>query len=92
MALMAVAAIPSITEKEDKTDPGVVNQAITFIALFTIAVGTGGIKPCVASLGGDQFSMNEVGREQFSGFFSLFYASINAGSLISTFVSFAVFI
>ena len=31
--------------------------------------------------------MNEVGREQFAGFFSLFYASINAGSLISTFVS-----
>ena len=84
---MAVAAIPSITEKEDKTDPGVVNQVLTFIALFTIAIGTGGIKPCVASLGGDQFSMNEVGREQFAGFFSLFYASINAGSLISTFVS-----
>ena len=55
MALMAVAAIPSITEKDDKTDPGTVNQVLTFIALFTIAIGTGGIKPCVASLGGDQF-------------------------------------
>ena len=70
---------------------GTVNQVITFIALFTIATGTGGLKPCVASPGGDQFSMNEVGREQFAGFFSFVYASINAGSLISTFVSFAVF-
>ena len=30
---------------------------------------------------------NEVGREQLAGFFSLFYASINAGSLLSTFIS-----
>ena len=38
-------------------------------------------------LGGDQFRDNEKGRKQLSGFFSLFYASINAGSLLSTFVS-----
>jgi len=26
------------------------------VALFVIAMGTGGIKPCVSALGGDQFS------------------------------------
>ncbi|KAF7989212.1 hypothetical protein HCN44_007742 [Aphidius gifuensis] len=28
---------------------------ITFIDLILIAIGTGGIKPCVAAFGGDQF-------------------------------------
>ena len=63
------------------------NDVLTYIALLVIAIGTGGIKPCVSSLGGDQFADNEVGREQVAGFFSLFYASINAGSLLSTFIS-----
>ena len=30
------------------------------IALLLIAVGTGGIKPCVAAFGGDQFSADQV--------------------------------
>ena len=67
--------------------PGTLNDVLTYIALLVIAIGTGGIKPCVSSLGGDQFADNEVGREQVAGFFSLFYASINAGSLLSTFIS-----
>ncbi|PAV75579.1 hypothetical protein WR25_12590 [Diploscapter pachys] len=53
--------------------------------LLIIAFGTGGIKPCVASFGGDQF---ELGQERMlSLFFSMFYFSINAGSMISTFIS-----
>ena len=52
-----------------------------------VAIGTGGIKPCVSALGGDQFKDNEKGQKQLAGFFTLFYASINAGSLLSTFVS-----
>ena len=30
------------------------------LALFLIAVGTGGIKPCVSSFGGDQFTAEQV--------------------------------
>ncbi|KHJ97680.1 hypothetical protein OESDEN_02334 [Oesophagostomum dentatum] len=53
--------------------------------LVIIGFGTGGIKPCVSAFGGDQF---EVGQERMlSLFFSMFYFSINAGSMISTFVS-----
>ena len=87
MVLMAVAAVPQIGGNDDKTEPGITNDIFTYIALLTVAIGTGGIKPCVSSLGGDQFKDNEVGREQLAGFFSLFYASINAGSLLSTFIS-----
>ncbi|XP_059045686.1 peptide transporter family 1 [Achroia grisella] len=58
----------------------------TIIALLLIAFGTGGIKPCVSAFGGDQFKLPE--QEKYLGyFFSLFYFSINAGSLISTFIT-----
>ncbi|KAM3968972.1 peptide transporter family 1 isoform 2-T2 [Aphomia sociella] len=58
----------------------------TIIALLLVAFGTGGIKPCVSAFGGDQFKLPE--QERYLGyFFSLFYFSINAGSLISTFIT-----
>ncbi|KAI6216830.1 Peptide transporter family 1 [Aphelenchoides besseyi] len=53
--------------------------------LGIIALGTGGIKPCVSPFGGDQFDRHE--SKMISVFFSVFYFSINAGSMISTFVA-----
>lgn len=46
-------------------------------------MGSGGIKPCVAAFGGDQFKL-PAQAAQMATFFSLFYFSINSGSLIST--------
>lgn len=66
-------------------DLGTLSTLATFIGLFTIGVGTGGIKPCVSALGGDQFYPHEERRRQ--AFFSLFYAAINLGSLISMFIT-----
>jgi solute carrier family 15 oligopeptide transporter 1 len=54
--------------------------------IFSQTLGTGGIKPCVAAFGGDQFKLPEQER-QLQTFFSVFYFSINAGSLISTFIT-----
>lgn len=51
-----------------------------------IAFGSGGIKPCVAPFGGEQFQLPEQAK-QLATFFSLFYFSINAGSLLSTFLT-----
>lgn len=62
------------------------NRALTITGLLLIAVGSGGIKPCVAAFGGEQFKMPEQAR-QLATFFSLFYFSINAGSLLSTSVT-----
>jgi len=55
----------------------------SIFGLVLIAIGTGGIKPCVAAFGGDQFKLPEQTR-QLQTFFSVFYFSINAGSLVST--------
>lgn len=35
-------------------------SAFSMVGLFLIALGTGGIKPCVAAFGGDQFSEHQV--------------------------------
>lgn len=56
------------------------------LALLFMAIGTGGIKPCVSSFGGDQFVVPQQAK-QLAQFFSVFYFSINTGSLISTYVT-----
>ncbi|XP_046663952.1 peptide transporter family 1-like [Homalodisca vitripennis] len=62
------------------------HTAFSLLGLFLIAVGTGGIKPCVSSFGGDQFVVPQQ-EKQLASFFSVFYFSINAGSLISTYLT-----
>ncbi len=55
----------------------------TFIALglFLVAFGTGGIKPCVATNVGDQFT--QANQHLIERAFSWFYLAVNAGSMIS---------
>lgn len=62
------------------------HKELSLLGLFMIAVGTGGIKPCVSSFGGDQFVIPQQERE-LQRFFSVFYFSINAGSVISSFLT-----
>lgn len=56
---------------------------MTFLGLALAALGAGGIKPCVAAFGGDQFKLPEQ-TKQVANFFSLFYFAINCGTLIGT--------
>jgi Dipeptide/tripeptide permease len=51
------------------------------LGLFLIAFGTGGIKPCVSTNVGDQFTSRN--QHLIERAFSWFYLSINAGALIS---------
>ncbi|HYD83793.1 MAG TPA: POT family MFS transporter [Opitutus sp.] len=51
------------------------------VGLMLIAIGSGGIKPCVSAHVGDQFSAEN--ERLLSKAFGWFYFSINAGSLIS---------
>jgi POT family proton-dependent oligopeptide transporter len=52
------------------------------LGLGLIALGSGGIKPCVSANVGDQFG--ESNKHHLSKVFGWFYFSINAGSFLST--------
>ncbi|CAB1327391.1 unnamed protein product [Coregonus sp. 'balchen'] len=85
--VMAVSAIHDITDTDMDGTPDnmTFHVAMSMVGLFLIALGTGGIKPCVAAFGGDQFEDHQ--EKQRSTFFSIFYLSINAGSLLSTVIT-----
>ncbi|XP_076887270.1 protein NRT1/ PTR FAMILY 8.1-like isoform X2 [Bidens hawaiensis] len=64
--------------------PTSTQTTLTFVALYLIALGTGGIKPCVSSFGADQFDETDVReRKKKSSFFNWFYLSINIGALFA---------
>ncbi|KAK7155007.1 hypothetical protein R3I93_009835 [Phoxinus phoxinus] len=85
--IMAVSAIHDITDtdRDGVPDNMTFHIALSMLGLILIALGTGGIKPCVAAFGGDQFEDHQ--EKQRSTFFSIFYLSINAGSLLSTLIT-----
>ncbi|KAB1205930.1 Protein NRT1/ PTR FAMILY 8.3 [Morella rubra] len=59
--------------------------AVFFLGLYLIALGTGGIKPCVSSFGADQFDDTDSRERVKKGsFFNWFYFSVNIGALISS--------
>lgn len=59
-------------------------ELMLIFSLFLVAVGTGGIKPCVSTNVGDQFDAKNAHLIERA--FSLFYLAINAGSSISIFL------
>ncbi|KAJ8429755.1 hypothetical protein Cgig2_001252 [Carnegiea gigantea] len=55
-----------------------------FWGLYLIALGTGGIKPCVSSFGADKFDDTDTNERVKKGsFFNWFYFSISIGSFVS---------
>eukprot|EP00112_Aurelia_sp_Birch-Aquarium-sp1_P006295 Seg1697.12 transcript_id=Seg1697.12/GoldUCD/mRNA.D3Y31 product="Origin recognition complex subunit 2" protein_id=Seg1697.12/GoldUCD/D3Y31 len=75
--VVAVTAIPKLLDAVKLAGP--------MIGLLLIAIGTGGIKPCVSAFGGDQFEAGQ--EEKLQSFFSIFYFSINVGSLLSMLIT-----
>uniref|UniRef100_A0A8C5HU69 Solute carrier family 15 member 1-like n=1 Tax=Gouania willdenowi TaxID=441366 RepID=A0A8C5HU69_GOUWI len=84
---MAVSAIHDITDtdRDGTPDNMIFHVVMSMVGLFLIALGTGGIKPCVAAFGGDQFGDHQ--EKQRRTFFSVFYLCINGGSLLSTIIT-----
>uniref|UniRef100_A0A8C7SUV2 Solute carrier family 15 member 1 n=1 Tax=Oncorhynchus mykiss TaxID=8022 RepID=A0A8C7SUV2_ONCMY len=84
---MAVSAIHDITDTDRDGTPDnlTLHIVLSMVGLLLIALGTGGIKPCVAAFGGDQFQDHQA--KQRSTFFSVFYLCINGGSLLSTIIT-----
>ncbi|KAL8162623.1 hypothetical protein V2J09_014112 [Rumex salicifolius] len=83
------AAIPALRPAEcaGATCPSASfpQYAVFFLGLYLIALGTGGIKPCVSSFGADQFDDTDTKERVKKGsFFNWFYFSIYVGALVST--------
>ncbi|KAL6574394.1 hypothetical protein OROHE_001298 [Orobanche hederae] len=57
--------------------------AFLYVSLALIAIGTGGIKPCVSSFGADQFDESDPNeaRKKYS-FFNWFFFAISMGALL----------
>ena len=66
--------------------PGFGSMATIFMifGLIFIAIGMGGIKPCISSFGADQYEGDPRAEEKRTYFFTMFYIIINIGSLISS--------
>ncbi|KAH6814532.1 peptide transporter 1 [Perilla frutescens var. frutescens] len=89
MTLLTISAsVPGLRpacEGKDNCHATTTQAAVCFLALYMIALGTGGIKPCVSSFGADQFEdTDEVEKKHKSSFFNWFYFSINIGALIAS--------
>jgi peptide/histidine transporter 3/4 len=88
MTLLTLSAsVPGLEPSCDKDSchPTTGQNTAFFVALYFIALGTGGIKPCVSSFGADQFDeTDETERKKKSSFFNWFYLSINIGALIAS--------
>ncbi|MFA5266131.1 MAG: hypothetical protein WC378_20095 [Opitutaceae bacterium] len=57
-------------------------QMVIFAGLMLIALGSGGIKPCVSANVGDQFTAKNA--HLVSGIFQIFYFIVNCGSFFAT--------
>ncbi|GJN05839.1 hypothetical protein PR202_ga23507 [Eleusine coracana subsp. coracana] len=83
MASSVKGLVPSCTD--GTCHPTESQKAAVYVALYLIALGTGGIKPCVSSFGADQFDENDASEKKSkSSFFNWFYFSINIGALVAS--------
>lgn len=59
------------------------NLAVLYLGLYLIALGSGGLKPCLSSLGADQFDETHLKERQLSSvYFNWFFFSFVAGGLL----------
>jgi peptide/histidine transporter 3/4 len=55
-----------------------------YISLYTMALGSGGIRPCVSTFGADQFDVEDPKEKlQLAHFFNWFYFTITLGVLLA---------
>ncbi|XP_058083347.1 protein NRT1/ PTR FAMILY 8.2-like [Magnolia sinica] len=75
---------PCLDPRDRRTCPSATDGQTVFLytALGLIALGTGGIKPCVSSFGADQFDDGDAKEtHQKFAFFNWFFFAINIGVL-----------
>lgn len=75
--IVSISSIPMI---------GFSPKVLLFIGLAFIAIGSGGIKPCVMVFGGTQFKLPEQST-QMASYFSYFILACCIGGLLSTIIT-----
>ncbi|EFJ32364.1 hypothetical protein SELMODRAFT_439656 [Selaginella moellendorffii] len=85
------SSLPSLTPPDCPPDVHKCPKAslgqlsVFYTALYLVALGMGGIKPCVSAFGADQFDdEHKSEKKKKSHFFNWFYLSINLGALIAS--------
>lgn len=79
--------IPAVKPSRDAVPPAGldVTRAVFWAFMYLTALGSGGIKPCVSSFGGDQFRESSPRERSYrSSFFNWFYFAINVGALVAS--------
>ncbi|EYU41851.1 hypothetical protein ABFS82_10G020300 [Erythranthe guttata] len=80
----SVNGLKPICDDKNVCSPNGLQKAVFYTGMYLIALGTGGIKPCVSSFGADQFDdSDESEKKSKSSFFNWFYLSINIGALVA---------
>ncbi|WOH08117.1 hypothetical protein DCAR_0727554 [Daucus carota subsp. sativus] len=80
----SVHGLKPLCDEQKGCHPTSTQIGVFYVGLYLIALGTGGIKPCVSSYGADQFDdSDESERKSKSSFFNWFYLSINIGALVA---------
>ncbi|KAK4418964.1 protein NRT1/ PTR FAMILY 8.1 [Sesamum alatum] len=81
----AVHGLKPFCDPNNVCHPTGLQVGVFYAGLYLIALGTGGIKPCVSSFGADQFDdSDEAEKKSKSSFFNWFYFSINIGALVAS--------
>lgn len=81
----SVHGLKPFCDEKNVCHPTGIQTGFFYLGLYLIALGTGGIKPCVSSFGADQFDdSDEAEKKNKSSFFNWFYFSINIGALVAS--------
>uniref|UniRef100_A0ACD5TW75 Uncharacterized protein n=2 Tax=Avena sativa TaxID=4498 RepID=A0ACD5TW75_AVESA len=83
-ASFPAAACTGLDCLQDGSPSSSSQSAVFFLGLYMMAIGAGGIKPCVSSFGADQFDDGvPAERLKKNSFFNWFFFSIYIGSFVS---------
>lgn len=83
MFMLTISATFNTFRPQRNKEASYFQMSFLFVALGLVALGTGGIKPCVSSFGADQFDEGDEKEVQMKySFFNWFYFAINMGSLL----------
>ncbi|CAM6059996.1 unnamed protein product [Sphagnum tenellum] len=66
------------------TQASTTQMSVLYLSLYTIALGVGGIRPCLSTFGADQFDMeNPKEKLQLARFYNWYYLAYTLGAVFS---------